>query len=71
LFLNVNFLPKIWVIVFDATFNNISAISRWSVLLVKETGQLFQVTIKFDEMMMIMKGKSNIEGQQFYEYQHH
>jgi hypothetical protein len=33
--------------------------------------QLFQVTIKFDEMMMIMKGKSNIEGQQFYEYQHH
>jgi len=29
----------LWVIVFNATFNNISAISWWSVLLVEETGE--------------------------------
>jgi len=28
----------IWIMVFNATFNNISAISWWSVLLVEETG---------------------------------
>jgi len=27
-----------WFMVFNATFNNISAISCWSVLLVEETG---------------------------------
>ena len=27
-----------WFMVFNATFNNISVISRWSVLLVEETG---------------------------------
>jgi hypothetical protein len=29
-----------WVIVFNATFNNISAISWWSVFLVEESGIL-------------------------------
>jgi hypothetical protein len=29
---------RVTVIVFNATFNNISAISWWSVLLVEETG---------------------------------
>ena len=28
----------LWFMVFNATFNNISIISRWSVLLVEETG---------------------------------
>jgi hypothetical protein len=28
-----------WFIVFNATFNNISVISWWSVLLVEETGE--------------------------------
>ena len=28
----------VWFMVFNATFNNISAISWWSVLLVEETG---------------------------------
>jgi hypothetical protein len=31
---------KIRVMVFNATFNNISAISWWSVLMVEETGVL-------------------------------
>jgi hypothetical protein len=31
---------KVRVMVFNATFNNISAISWWSVLLVEETGVL-------------------------------
>jgi len=30
----------VWFMVFDATFNNISVISWWSVLLVGETGVL-------------------------------
>ena len=30
-------LDGLWVMVFNATFNNISAISWWSVLLVEET----------------------------------
>jgi hypothetical protein len=30
--------PMVWVMVFNATFNNISAISWWSVLLIEETG---------------------------------
>jgi len=29
---------RVWVMVFNATFNNISVISWWSVLLVEETG---------------------------------
>jgi hypothetical protein len=29
---------KLWFVVFNATFNNISVISWWSVLLVEETG---------------------------------
>jgi hypothetical protein len=29
---------KIWLMVFNATFNNISVISWWSVLLVEKTG---------------------------------
>jgi hypothetical protein len=34
---NINGLEWLWFMVFNATFNNISAISRWSVLLVEET----------------------------------
>jgi hypothetical protein len=30
----------VWFMVFNATFNNISVISWWSVLLVEETGVL-------------------------------
>jgi hypothetical protein len=30
---------RVRVMVFNATFNNISVISRWSVLLVEETGE--------------------------------
>jgi hypothetical protein len=29
---------QMWVMMFNATFNNISVISWWSVLLVEETG---------------------------------
>ena len=29
----------VWLMVFNATFNNISVILWWSVLLVKETGE--------------------------------
>jgi hypothetical protein len=29
---------RVWFMVFNATFNNISATAWWSVLLVKETG---------------------------------
>jgi hypothetical protein len=34
---NINGLEWLWFMVFNATFNNISAIPRWSVLLVEET----------------------------------
>jgi len=46
--------------VFNATFNNISAISWWSVLLVEETGvpgenhDLSQVTDKLDHIMLYL-----------------
>jgi len=46
-----------WFMVFNATFNNISVISRRSVLLVEETGvprenqDLSQVTNKLDHIM--------------------
>jgi hypothetical protein len=33
-----NLIDLVWFMVFNATFNNISVISRWSVLLVEETG---------------------------------
>jgi hypothetical protein len=33
-----NLIGLVWFMVFNATFNNISAISWWSVLLVEETG---------------------------------
>ena len=36
--INSNIKVWLWVIVFNATFNNISDISWWSVLLVEETG---------------------------------
>jgi hypothetical protein len=38
--------------VFNATFNNISAISWWSVLLVEETTDLLQVTDKLYHKML-------------------
>jgi hypothetical protein len=38
--------------VFKATFNNISVISWWSVLLVEETTDLSQVTDKFYNIML-------------------
>jgi hypothetical protein len=50
---------RYWVIVFNATFNNISVISWWSVLLEEETGVpakktfgLPQVTDKFYHIML-------------------
>ena len=39
--LNLNIIFKqimVWLVVFNATFNNISVLSSWSVLLVEETG---------------------------------
>jgi uncharacterized membrane protein len=37
--LNLNIIFKmVWFVVFNATFNNISVLSWWSVLLVEETG---------------------------------
>jgi hypothetical protein len=40
IYFKLNLLIKglIWFMVFNATFNNISAISWWSVLFVEETG---------------------------------
>ena len=38
--------------VFDVTYNNISAISRRSVLLVEKTTDLSQVTDKLDHIML-------------------
>ena len=35
---SVKYLLVGWFMVFNATFNNISAISWWSILLVEETG---------------------------------
>jgi hypothetical protein len=40
------------VMVFNATFNNISAISLWSVLLLEETTDLPQVTNKLYHAML-------------------
>jgi hypothetical protein len=38
--LNINVIDGwlVWLMVFNATFNNISAVSWWSVLLLEETG---------------------------------
>ena len=38
---------------FDATFNNISVISWWSVLLVEETTDLLQVTDKLKHIYVV------------------
>jgi len=38
--INSNIKVCLWVMVFNTTFNNISDISWWSVLLVEETGVL-------------------------------
>jgi hypothetical protein len=49
-----NHSKYIWfrVIVFNAAFNNISAISWWSVLLVEKSIDLLQVTDKLDHIML-------------------
>ena len=50
--LDIHLGGLVWVMVFNATFNNISVILWWSVLLVEETGgpgettDLMQVTDK-------------------------
>ena len=41
-----------WFMVFNTTFNNISFISWWSVLLVEKTTDLSQVTDKLDHIML-------------------
>jgi len=41
----------VWFMVFNTTFNNISVISWWSVLLVEETTDLQQVTDKLYHIM--------------------
>ena len=38
--MNRNTIDGLWFMVFNATFNNISIILWWSVLLVEETGHL-------------------------------
>ena len=49
----------VWFMMFNATFNNISVISWWSVLLVEETGvpgenhDLSQVTDKLYHIMLL------------------
>ena len=45
-------LYRIRVMVFNATFNNISAISWWSVLLVRKPEYLPQVTDKLNHIML-------------------
>jgi hypothetical protein len=42
----------VWFMVFNATFNNISVISRWSVLVVEKTTDLPQVTYKFYHILL-------------------
>jgi hypothetical protein len=52
----------VWFMMFNATFNNISVISWWSVLLVEETGvpgenhDLSQVTDKLDHIVLLKMG---------------
>jgi len=49
--------------VFNATFNNISVISWWSVLLVEETGEnhhLLQVTDKLDHINVLLSAHCEI-----------
>jgi hypothetical protein len=41
-----------WYMVFNATFNNISVISLWSVLLMEKTTDLSQVTDKLYHIML-------------------
>ena len=38
--------------VFNATLNNISVISRWSVLLVEKISDLMQITDKLNHIML-------------------
>jgi hypothetical protein len=45
-------LMMVWFMVFNATFNNISAISWRSVVLVEETTDLSKVTDKLYQIML-------------------
>jgi hypothetical protein len=49
---NIQDLICLWLYVFNAIFNNISAISPWSVLLMEETTDLPQVTDKLYDIML-------------------
>jgi hypothetical protein len=48
---NVN-IGLVWVMVFNATFNNISVISWQSVLLVEETGKYITIIPKYNKYLM-------------------
>ena len=48
---NVN-IGLVWVMVFNATFNNISVISWQSVLLVEETGKNITIIPKYNKYLM-------------------
>ena len=61
-----------WVMVFNATFNNNSAISWWSVLLVEETGVMektLKCGIKHYNITLLSKESLKSDGQQFLQYQ--
>ena len=50
---NINYkYGLVWFVVFNATFNNISALSWRPVLLVEETTDLLQVTDKLYHIML-------------------
>jgi hypothetical protein len=49
---------RVWVMVFNATFNHISVISWWSVLLVEETGvprKNYKCTMRPQRSILVMQ----------------